>query len=197
MAALPSAERPVAERVGVYPGTFDPVTNGHMDIIVRAAGVVDRLIVAVAVNAGKGPLFSLDERVELLKGELAALNNGLAERIEIRPFQSLLMHFAESVGAKVIIRGLRAVSDFDYEFQMAGMNRRLNQQVETVFLMASETNQFISSRFVKEIARLGGNISPFVSARVVKKVAAALAQPQAGGDGAAPTIPAPAARTHI
>lgn len=194
----PLAEMPVAERIGVYPGTFDPVTNGHMDIIVRAAGVVDRLIVAVAVNAGKGPLFSLDERVGLLRDELKALNNGIADRIEIRPFQSLLMHFAESVGAKVIIRGLRAVSDFDYEFQMAGMNRRLNQQVETVFLMASETNQFISSRFVKEIARLGGNIAPFVSPRVVKQVATALTQPQtAGGDGASPTIPAPATRTHI
>jgi pantetheine-phosphate adenylyltransferase len=196
--ARPSAEVPVAERVGVYPGTFDPVTNGHMDIIVRAAGVVDRLIVAVAVNAGKGPLFSLDERVDLVRDELKALNNGIADRIEIRPFQSLLMHFAESVGAKVIIRGLRAVSDFDYEFQMAGMNRRLNPQVETVFLMASETNQFISSRFVKEIARLGGNIGHFVSPRVVKRVTAALAQPQtAGSEGAAPTIPALATRTHI
>lgn len=171
-----------------------------MDIIVRAAGVVDRLIVAVAVNAGKGPLFSLDERVELLKAELDALNNGLAQRIEIRPFQSLLMHFAESVGAKVIIRGLRAVSDFDYEFQMAGMNRRLNPQVETVFLMASETNQFISSRFVKEIARLGGNISHFVSPRVTQRVAEAIAGAKPGegeSAGAAPTIPAPATRTHI
>jgi pantetheine-phosphate adenylyltransferase len=188
----------MAERIGLYPGTFDPVTNGHMDIITRAAGVVDRLVVAVAVNAGKGPMFSLDERVELLRGELKALNNGLASRIEIRPFESLLMHFAETVGAKVIIRGLRAVSDFDYEFQMAGMNRRLNPNVETVFLMASETNQFISSRFVKEIARLGGNIGHFVSPRVVQRVAAAMAQPQpAGGDGASPTIPAPAARTPL
>jgi pantetheine-phosphate adenylyltransferase len=145
-------------------------------------------------------MFSLDERVELLRGEVKGLNNGMAERIEIRPFQSLLMHFAESVGAKVIIRGLRAVSDFDYEFQMAGMNRRLNPNVETVFLMASETNQFISSRFVKEIARLGGNIGHFVSPRVVQRVAAALAQPQpAGNDGAgpAPTIPGPAVRTPL
>jgi pantetheine-phosphate adenylyltransferase len=190
----------MAERIGLYPGTFDPVTNGHMDIITRASGVVDRLIVAVAVNAGKGPMFSLDERVELLRGALKALNNGLAGRIEIRPFQSLLIHFAESVGAKVIIRGLRAVSDFDYEFQMAGMNRRLDPNIETVFLMASETNQFISSRFVKEIARLGGDIGHFVSPRVVQRVAAALAQPQpAGGDGAgpSPTIPAPAVRTPL
>jgi pantetheine-phosphate adenylyltransferase len=188
----------VAERIGLYPGTFDPVTNGHMDIIVRAAGVVDKLVVAVAVNAGKGPLFSLDERVALLRDEVKAAGNGLSDRIEIRPFQSLLMHFAESVGAKVIIRGLRAVSDFDYEFQMAGMNRRLNPQVETVFLMASETNQFISSRFVKEIARLGGNIGHFVSPRVVKKVAAALQQPVPdSADAAAPTIPIPAVRTPL
>ena len=188
----------VAERIGLYPGTFDPVTNGHMDIIVRAAGVVDRLVVAVAVNAGKGPLFSLDERVSLLREEIKAAENGLIDRVEIRPFQSLLMHFAESVGAKVIIRGLRAVSDFDYEFQMAGMNRRLNPQVETVFLMASETNQYISSRFVKELARLGGNIGHFVSPRVVKKVAAALKQPGTdGGDGSAPTIPIPADRTPL
>jgi pantetheine-phosphate adenylyltransferase len=191
-------EKTVGERIGLYPGTFDPVTNGHMDIIVRAAGVVDKLVVAVAVNAGKGPLFSLDERVALLGDEVKAAGNGLADRIEIRPFQSLLMHFAESVGAKVIIRGLRAVSDFDYEFQMAGMNRRLNPQVETVFLMASETNQFISSRFVKEIARLGGNIGHFVSPRVVSKVAAALKQPAPdSADSAAPTIPIPAVRTPL
>ncbi|HEX2114547.1 MAG TPA: pantetheine-phosphate adenylyltransferase [Alphaproteobacteria bacterium] len=191
-------EETVAERIGLYPGTFDPVTNGHMDIIVRAAGIVDKLVVAVAVNAGKGPLFSLDERVALLREELKAMNNGLIDRVEIRPFQSLLMHFAESVGAKVIIRGLRAVSDFDYEFQMAGTNRRLNPQVETVFLMASETNQFISSRFVKEIARLGGDIGHFVSPRVVKRVAAALRQPAPDTtDGATPTIPIPAIRTPL
>jgi pantetheine-phosphate adenylyltransferase len=188
----------VGERIGLYPGTFDPVTNGHMDIITRAAGVVDKLVVAVAVNAGKGPLFSLEERVALLRDEIKAGNNGLADRIEIKSFQSLLMHFAQSVGAKVIIRGLRAVSDFDYEFQMAGMNRRLNPQVETVFLMASETNQFISSRFVKEIARLGGDIGHFVSPRVVKKVAAALKQPVSDtGDGPTPTIPIPAVRTPL
>jgi pantetheine-phosphate adenylyltransferase len=189
----------MAERIGLYPGTFDPVTNGHMDIIVRAAGVVDRLVVAVAINPGKGPMFSLDERVELLRDELKALNNRITERIEIRPFQALLMHFAEQVGAKVIIRGLRAVSDFDYEFQMAGMNRRLNPNVETVFLMASETNQFISSRFVKEIARLGGDIGHFVSPRVVRRVAVAMSRPQpgGGGDGASPTIPLPGVRTPL
>lgn len=190
-------ESKVAERIGLYPGTFDPVTNGHMDIIVRAASVVDRLVIAVAVNAGKGPLFSLEERVELLKGELAALNAGVGQRIEVRPFKSLLMHFAETVGAKLIIRGLRAVSDFEYEFQMAGMNRRMNPLVETVFLMASETNQFISSRFVKEIARLGGDISHFVSPRVAKRVAEVQARNGGATDGAGPTMPAPADRTAI
>lgn len=197
-AVAAKGEATVGDRIGLYPGTFDPVTNGHMDIIVRAAGVVDKLVVAVAVNAGKGPLFSLEERVALLRDELKAADNGLSDRIEIKPFQSLLMHFAESVGAKVIIRGLRAVSDFDYEFQMAGMNRRLNPQVETVFLMASETNQFISSRFVKEIARLGGNIGHFVSPRVVKKVAAALKQSAPDpGDANKPTIPIPDVRTPL
>lgn len=190
-------ESKVAERIGLYPGTFDPVTNGHMDIIVRAASVVDRLVIAVAVNAGKGPLFSLEERVELLKGELTALNAGVGQRIEVRPFKSLLMHFAETVGAKLIIRGLRAVSDFEYEFQMAGMNRRMNPLVETVFLMASETNQFISSRFVKEIARLGGDISHFVSPRVAKRVAEVQARNGGTTDGAGPTMPAPADRTAI
>jgi pantetheine-phosphate adenylyltransferase len=147
---------------------------------------------------GRG-LFSLEERVELLRGELAGLDSDLIQRIEVKPFKTLLMHFAESVGAQVIIRGLRAVSDFEYEFQMAGMNRRMNPAVETVFLMASETNQFISSRFVKEIARLGGDISHFVSPRVAKRVAAV--QASNGGttdiDGAGPTLPAPAARTAL
>lgn len=155
--------------VGVYPGTFDPVTNGHMDIIQRATRVVDRLIVAVAVNDGKGPLFEADERLAMLREEIALLpNNGV--QIEARSFSSLLMHFAQDVQAGVIIRGLRAVSDFEYEFQMAGMNARLNPKVETVFLMASERQQFISSRFVKEIGRLGGEISSFVSPRVAAKL---------------------------
>ncbi len=155
------------QRIGIYPGTFDPVTNGHVDIIRRAARLVDRLLVAISVNAGKGPLFSVEERAALLKGEIADSKNGLSAAIEVVTFDSLLMHFAEKMGAKTIIRGLRAVSDFEYEFQMAGMNARLNPGIETVFLMASERSQFISSRFVKEIHRLGGDVSSFVSPRVV------------------------------
>jgi pantetheine-phosphate adenylyltransferase len=157
-------------RVGIYPGTFDPITNGHTDIIRRAAHVVDRLVIGVARNDGKGPLFPTDERVEIVRGEVEQLDNGIASRIEVRPFETLLMSFAESVGAAVIIRGLRAVSDFEYEFQMAGMNARLNPSIETVFLMASDRYQFISSRFVKEIGALGGDISHFVSPRVTMRV---------------------------
>ena len=156
----------MAERVGVYPGTFDPITNGHLDIISRASRLVDHLIVAVAANAGKGPLFTSEERVAMVQEELAVLKVNSGTRIEVRPFSILLMHFATSVGARMIIRGLRAVSDFEYEFQMAGMNARLNPDVETVFLMASERCQFISSRFVKEIGLYGGDISSFVSPRV-------------------------------
>ncbi|MBL9035603.1 MAG: pantetheine-phosphate adenylyltransferase [Rhodospirillaceae bacterium] len=155
------------QRIGIYPGTFDPVTNGHIDIIRRAATLVDNLIVAVSVNAGKGPIFSVEERAALLKGEIADGRNGLSQSIDVVTFDSLLMHFAEKMGAKVIIRGLRAVSDFEYEFQMTGMNARLNPGIETVFLMASERSQFISSRFVKEIHRLGGDVSQFVSPRVI------------------------------
>ncbi|MBF0168552.1 MAG: pantetheine-phosphate adenylyltransferase [Alphaproteobacteria bacterium] len=151
------------ERIGVYPGTFDPVTNGHLDIIQRATKVVDRLIVAVAVNAGKGPLFTVAERTQLIVDEVAGLKHTNGVRIEVRPFDNLLMHFAKEAGATMIIRGLRAVSDFEYEFQMAGMNARLDSEMETVFLMASDRCQFISSRFVKEIGRLGGDISSFVT----------------------------------
>ena len=158
------------ERVGVYPGTFDPTTNGHMDVIRRGARVLDRLIIGVAVNAGKGPLFSLDERVEMVRDEVAAIKDDGIGVIEVKPFNSLLMHFAESENAQVILRGLRAVSDFDYEFQMAGMNARLNPDIEILFLMASETNQFIASRLVKEIAALGGDISSFVSKTVAHRV---------------------------
>lgn len=158
-------------RVGVYPGTFDPITNGHTDIIRRAAKIVDRLVVGVARNDGKGPLFSTDERVEIVRVEIAAeLESDVAARIEVRAFETLLMHFAESVGASVIVRGLRAVSDFEYEIQMTAMNARLNPDIETVFLMASDGYQFIASRLVKEIGALGGNISHFVSPRVAARL---------------------------
>jgi len=153
-------------RLAIYPGTFDPVTNGHMDIISRALKVTDRLIVAVAVNVGKEPVFNLEERVELLEKDIADMVPGGRERIDVRPFDCLLMDFVDETGATMIVRGLRAVSDFEYEFQMVGMNRRLNPEVETVFLMASESHQFIASRFVKEIGRLGGDVGHFVSPRV-------------------------------
>ena len=158
------------DRIGVYPGTFDPVTNGHLDIISRATRIVDRLIIAVAVNAGKEPLFTLDERLAMMTDEIAGLANGDGSRIEVRPFDVLLMDFMASVGAGVIVRGLRAVSDFEYEFQMAGMNARLDPAVETVFLMASDRHQFISSRFVKEIGQLGGEVGHFVSPGVRQRL---------------------------
>jgi pantetheine-phosphate adenylyltransferase len=172
-------------RTAIYPGTFDPITNGHMDMIRRATRVADHLIVAIARNAGKNPLLPIDERLELVRAEIADLNNPVeGRRVEARPFDNLLMHFAQSVGARIIVRGLRAVSDFEYEFQMAGMNARLDPNVETLFLMASESHQFISSRFVKEIGRLGGDISSFVSPRVAQRLAARFAQERKNGDNA-------------
>lgn len=156
------AEAAGKRRIGLYPGTFDPVTNGHLDIIGRASRLLDTLMIGVAVNAGKGPLFPLEQRVELVRAEVAAITQRNGTVIEVQPFDTLLIDFARRVGAGVIFRGLRAVSDFDYEFQMAGMNYRLDSEIETVFLMASERHQFISSRFVKDIAQLGGDISSFV-----------------------------------
>jgi len=164
----------MTERVALYPGTFDPVTNGHLDVIGRAARLVDRLVVGVAINIGKGPLFELEERVELVRAEVAPIATRHGTIIEVRPFQGLLVQYAREVGARMIVRGLRAVSDFDYEFQMVGMNRRLDQEIETIFLMASETNQFIASRLVKEIARLGGDISGFVPKTTLDRTMAKL-----------------------
>jgi len=160
----------MTERIGLYPGTFDPITNGHLDIVSRATRMVDRLIVAVAVNAGKGPLFDADERVALVKDQVGPLARANGVAIDVVSFDTLLIDFARACGARVIVRGLRAVSDFEYEFQMAGMNARLAPDIETAFLMASERCHFISSRFVKEIGRLGGDISSFVSPRVRAKM---------------------------
>src|SRR6266700_3346254 len=165
-------------RIGIYPGTFDPITNGHTDIIRRALHVVDHLVIGVARNDAKGPLFSTDERVEIVRDEMNHLDNGGGDRIEVRPFDTLLMHFAESVGASVIVRGLRAVSDFEYELQMASINARLNPNIETVFLMASDRYQFISSRFVKEIGALGGDVTHFVSPRVAARLVASFNRTQ-------------------
>jgi len=147
-----------APLTGVYPGTFDPVTLGHMDIIRRGARLVDRLVIGVATNPSKSPLFTLDERVAHVRRETADLAN-----VEVVPFDALLIHFAAAVGARVIIRGLRAVADFEYEFQMAGMNQQLSAEIETVFLMADVALQPIASRLVKEIASYGGAIDRFVS----------------------------------
>jgi pantetheine-phosphate adenylyltransferase len=158
------------ERIAVYPGTFDPIHNGHQDIIERASRVVDKLIIGVAVNIGKGPLFTLKERVDIVKAEAKSIKGRGRAKIEVLPFDNLLMHFVMECNAGMVVRGLRAVSDFEYEFQMAGMNTRLNSKVETLFLMSSERCQFISSRFVKEIGYLGGDISSFVSPNVHKKL---------------------------
>ena len=157
--------------VGIYPGTFDPITNGHADVIQRAARMLDKLVVGVAINTSKAPLFSLEERLEMVK--LEALDMGeVGQRIEVRGFDKLLVDFAKNNGASVIIRGLRAVSDFDYEFQMASMNAKLAPDVETVCLMASDRHQFIASRLVKEISILGGDVGQFVSPRVREQLEA-------------------------
>ena len=155
-------------RIGLYPGTFDPVTLGHLDIVKRAVKLVDHLVIGVATGAGKAPLFSLEERVEMWRHEAAALT-GHGTTIEVQSYSNTLqVKFAEQVGASVIIRGLRAVSDFEYEFQMVAMNQRLNTEIETVFLMADPRHQAIASRLVKEIALLGGDVSPFTTPRVAE-----------------------------
>lgn len=156
----------MGRRIGLYPGTFDPLTLGHIDIIERAVKLVDELVIGVAVNQDKGPLFSLEERVGMVKSEMSAIAGKSGVIVRVEPFDVLLMRFAEMVNADIIIRGLRAVSDFEYEFQMVGMNQALNDDIETVFLMADARYQSIASRLVKEIGRLDGDISKFVPAAV-------------------------------
>ena len=159
-------------RVGLYPGTFDPITNGHIDIIKRSTKLVDQLTIGVASNIDKNPFFDVKKRVDMVEYEISnikkTINNSC--KINVLPFSNLLIHFAKEINASMIFRGLRAVSDFEYEFQMVGMNTRLDQNIETVFLMSAENQQFISSRFVKEIAILGGDISTFVSSKVKENV---------------------------
>lgn len=168
------------KRIAVYPGTFDPITNGHMDIVNRATRLVDHLVVGVlGSNVGKSPLFTLEERLEMVRDEISSVADRGEVTIEVVPFRNLLMHFAAEQKAGMIIRGLRAVSDFDFEFQMVGMNARLDPEIDTVFLMASESHQFIASRFVKEIALLGGDITSFVSPNVAEWLAKAVAAHQA------------------
>jgi pantetheine-phosphate adenylyltransferase len=158
----------MAMRTGVYPGTFDPITLGHMDIIRRGAKLVDRLVIGVTTNPSKSPMFTVEERMETVRREVAAVDGD----IHVVSFDSLLMDFAEREGASVIVRGLRAVADFEYEYQMAGMNQQLNDRIETVFLMADVSLQPIASRLVKEIALYGGDIGKFVTPSVAREMAA-------------------------
>lgn len=157
-------------RIGLYPGTFDPITLGHIDIIRRSATLVDRLVIGVAINRDKGPLFSLEERVGMIEAEMAKLSEETRTEIVVHPFENLLIDCAHDVGAQVIVRGLRAVADFEYEFQMVGMNRALDNSVETVFLMAEAKHQAIASKLVKEIARLDGDVAKFVTPAVKNKL---------------------------
>ena len=154
-------------RVGLYPGTFDPITLGHLDIIKRAVKLVDRLVIGVAANAPKAPMFNLEERLAMVRQEAGPLAVG-GTVIEVKPFDMLLVKFAQSVGAQLIVRGLRAFSDFEYEFQMVAMNQRLSSEIETVFLMADPRHQAIASRLVKEIALLGGDVTPFTTRAVAE-----------------------------
>ncbi len=156
------------KRTALYPGTFDPLTNGHLDIIRRACKLCDKLVIGVAMNAGKKPLFTLDERTDMVQEALADIKGDC--EVEVLPFEGLLIHFVETVGASMIVRGLRAVSDFEFEYQMVGMNHKLNPNIETVFLMADAQHQAIASRLVKEIAKLGGDVSHFVSPSVKQKL---------------------------
>ena len=159
----------MTHRIGVYPGTFDPITLGHMDIIRRGAKLVDELVIGVTTNVAKSPMFSDDERIEMVKREVAAIGN---DNIRVVGFNSLLMDFADSLGATTVIRGIRGVTDFEYEYQLTGMNRQLNNRVETVFLMADVSLQPIASRLVKEIALYGGEIGKFVTPTIRDEVVA-------------------------
>jgi pantetheine-phosphate adenylyltransferase len=161
-------------RIGLYPGTFDPVTLGHTDIITRAMALVDRLVIGVAINRDKGPMFTLEERVAMVEAECRMIAAKTGGEIVVHPFENLLIDCARDVGASVIIRGLRAVADFEYEFQMVGMNRALDASIETAFLMADARRSAIASKLVKEIARLGGDVSKFVPPAVVGALAAKL-----------------------
>jgi pantetheine-phosphate adenylyltransferase len=160
-------------RTAVYPGTFDPITLGHLDIIRRAAHLADRLVIGVTTNPSKSPMFTVEERLAMVEREAAAVGNG---RVSVVSFDSLLMDFAEREGASMIVRGLRAVADFEYEYQMAGMNQQLNEEIETVFLMAAVSLQPIASNLVKEIARFGGCIDKFVTPAVAEQVRARVAE---------------------
>jgi pantetheine-phosphate adenylyltransferase len=153
-------------RIGLYPGTFDPVTLGHLDIIKRAVKLVDHLVIGIANNPSKTQAFSVEERIAMLRTETAALTGNSRATITVETFDTLLIHFARKIGASVIIRGLRAVSDFEYEFQMVGMNQRLEPEIETVFLMADPRHQAIASRLVKEIASFGGDVAAFTTPAV-------------------------------
>jgi pantetheine-phosphate adenylyltransferase len=157
-------------RVGLYPGTFDPIHNGHIDIIGRAVKLVDKLVLGVAINTGKGPMFSLEERVAIVEESVAPLRN--RAEIVVQPFEGLTMHFAREMGASIIVRGLRAVADFEFEFQMTAMNQQLDREIETVFLMADPRHQAIASKLVKEIALLGGDVTKFVSPSVKDRLLA-------------------------
>jgi len=161
---------PKSLHIGVYPGTFDPITFGHLDIIQRATRLVDRLIIGVATNVSKDPFFSIEERVAMIEAEIKSLPLPVDVEVHVKTFNNLLVNFAKEEGAQLLIRGLRAVSDFEYEFQMAGTNRKLSPELETVFLVASESYQLIASNLVKEIARLKGDTSPFVSPKVAQKL---------------------------
>jgi len=175
-------------RIGLYPGTFDPVTHGHLDIIRRATALVDRLVIGVAINRDKGPLFTLEERVAMIEAEVAAISAETGCEIVAHPFENLLIDCAHDVGAGIIVRGLRAVADFEYEYQMVGMNRQLDDTIETVFMMAEAEYQAIASKLVKEIARLGGDVSKFVPPAVCAKLVRRI------GERAAAEAPARAAQ---